>query len=292
VGADALTDGPHADQRTLRHPPFRRLTRFAAWLTAFATAGRVRGSRRSVKFSLLTLTNETAAPRRLSVFAYNEWALGPPRSDHRPHVVTERDAATGAVLATNAYNHPFAGRVAFAHVAGRAPSRRSPVVPRRNGSLRSPAALRRLALSGRVGGALDPCAASQTNVELAPGETRALVFLLGQGRDVAHARALIERHGHVAAAEAARDAVRQSWDDILDAVHVHTPDDSFDLLVNRWPAVSGRELPPLGTVGLLAARRRVRVPRPVAGRDGAVAHASGPAARAPPAGGASPVRRG
>ena len=38
----------------------------------------------------------------------------------------------------------------------------------------------------------------------------------------------------MAAAEAAREAVAQAWDDVLDAVQVQTPDDSFDVLMNRW----------------------------------------------------------
>ena len=44
----------------------------------------------------------------------------------------------------------------------------------------------------------------------------------------------VGRHGRVDAAEIAREAVRRSWDGILDTVQVRTPDDSFDLLMNRW----------------------------------------------------------
>ncbi len=61
-----------------------------------------------------------------------------------------------------------------------------------------------------------------------------MVFLLGEGASIDDVHALIGRCGDVDRVDEARRRLDALWDDVLGAVQVHTPDDSFDLMVNRW----------------------------------------------------------
>jgi len=189
-----------------------------------------------VKISRLTIVNREDRPRRLAVTAYAEWVLGNSRGAAAPHVVTEIDAATGAMLARNAWNEELAGQVAFADLGGRQTAwtgDRSEFLGR-NGAPDRPAALepdRRL--SGRVGAALDPCCALQAAVELPPRGRVEVLFLLGQGAGVEAARDLVRRW-RAADLDAALAEVKRSWDDVAGALQVKTPDRSMDLLLNRW----------------------------------------------------------
>ena len=189
-----------------------------------------------VKISRLTIENRSGKARRLSVTAYVEWVLGASRSANAPSIVTEIDPATGALLARNAWNADFAGRVAFADLRGRQTAwtaDRAEVIGR-YGTLDHPAMLERgTAPSGRVGAGLDPCAALQVVIELAPGGRDEIVFLLGQGDTLEAARALVVRHRAADVALTLKDVTTQ-WDDTLGAIQVKTPDRSMDLMLNRW----------------------------------------------------------
>ena len=157
-----------------------------------------------VKLARLTLTNTSSAPRRLSVFGYVEWRLGPPRAGEQRFVVTEVDAATRALFARNAYNEEFSGRVAFWHATEAASAHtcdRAEFIGR-NRTLAWPAALTRERLEGRCGAGLDPCGALQLTVDLAAGETRRVAFVLGQAGDAEAARALAGRYASLAEVDA------------------------------------------------------------------------------------------
>jgi cyclic beta-1,2-glucan synthetase len=189
-----------------------------------------------VKFSVLKLRNDSAQARRLSVTGYVEWVLGDLRAKTAMHVATEVDAQTGAVFAHNAYNFEFPGRVAYFDVddADRTVTCDRTEFVGRNGSLQRPAAMSRTRLSGKVGAALDPCAALQVIVDLPPGAERKVVFRMGVGRGHDDVRTQVNRFRGKGAVRGALEAVWDYWKRTVGAVQVETPDASVNVLANGW----------------------------------------------------------
>ncbi|GAA0306908.1 glucoamylase family protein [Rhodovulum strictum] len=188
-----------------------------------------------VRVTRLTLRNTSARPRRLSVTAYAEWVLGPSRGATQRHVVTEADADTGAILARNPFSTAFADRVAFADLGADTTSRsadRAEILGI-GGTLAAPRGIGPAPLSGRTGPALDPCAALQRRIVLAPGDSVEVLFLLGQADSREAARELILRH-RATDPEATLAEVKDHWADLLGAVQVTSPDRAMDIMLNGW----------------------------------------------------------
>jgi cyclic beta-1,2-glucan synthetase len=188
-----------------------------------------------VKISRLTIRNDGTRRRNLSVTAYVEWVLGPSRPAGALHVLTELDAETRAMFARNPWNTSFPG-VAFADLGGQhtewSADRREFLG--RHGSLDAPAALvAGNALSGRVGAALDACAALRAHVELEPGAVTEVIFLLGQAADATQARELVKRYRNTSL-DRALTAVTAQWNDLDQHIQVKTPDRAFDIVMNHW----------------------------------------------------------
>jgi cellobiose phosphorylase len=189
-----------------------------------------------IRYALLALRNDSATTRALSVTAYVEWLLGDERRKHAMHVVTRRDEASGAMLAENAWNTDFSGRVAFldCDAAVRAMSGDRAAFLGDGGSVAAPAALSRPDAGGALGAGLDPCGVLQVDCSLAPGETREMVFRLGAAGDEAELRHLLDAPRDAAAAHAALAQTRAHWRDTLTRVQVRTPERAFDLMANGW----------------------------------------------------------
>ncbi len=193
----------------------------------------------AVKFAVLKVRNESGQSRHLSATGYVEWVLGDLRQKSSMHVITEIDSSTGALYAHNRYNMEFAGRVAFFDLGDVGEGNRTYSGDRteflgRNGSLKSPAAMARARLSGKVGAALDPCGALQVSFDLAPDQTHEIRFILGVGSDAEGAAKLVRRFRGPAAAQAVLEKVREHWRHTLGCVQVETPDPALNVLANGW----------------------------------------------------------
>jgi len=189
-----------------------------------------------IKISRLTIKNDSGRARRLSVTSYVEWVLGVSRSASSPFIVTEHDSTTNAIFARNAWNSEFAGQIAFADLKGLQTSwtgDRTEFLGR-HGTLDRPAALEYgRYLSGKVGAGLDPCAALQTTLILQPGQSKEVVFFLGQESSREDAVKLLQKY-RSANLDAVFSEVKGQWESVLEAVQIRTPQRSMDILVNHW----------------------------------------------------------
>ena len=189
-----------------------------------------------VKFATLKLRNLSNRSRRLSITGYWEWVLGELRHKSLLHVQTEVDVRTGALLARNDYNTDFPERLVFLDVndANRTLTGDRKEFLGRNGTLATPAAMKRTRLSGKVGAGLDPCGAVQVSFTLSAGQERETTFRLGVGRGAVEVQHLIRRFRRADAPRQALDAVRAYWKQTLSAITLETPDPTVNLMANGW----------------------------------------------------------
>jgi cyclic beta-1,2-glucan synthetase len=189
-----------------------------------------------VKIVQLKLENLTGKTRRINITYYAEWVLGTRPDITAQYVIPDFDSRNFALLARNPYNTEFAQNTAFLAATRElqwVTTDRTEFLGRL-GSYTHPAALGRVGLSANVQAGFDPCAAMQILLWLAPGESKEVTFLLGQGQDRDQAEKLIAHYQKIANVQAAWDSVEPFWDRHLGAVQVRTPDPAMDILLNRW----------------------------------------------------------
>jgi cyclic beta-1,2-glucan synthetase len=193
-----------------------------------------------LKVTGIQLKNLADRRRRISIFVYARLVLGGLPSETAAAVETFADDESGAILARNPKRGEFSDSVAFALAVAPEGARVHRTGDRtafigRNGSPARPAALiGARVLDGRAGAGLDPCLALQVELELAPGETRDLAFLLGEGADPGAARDLIRKYASPAALDQAFEEICAFWQDLVSALQLRTPAPALDLMCNGW----------------------------------------------------------
>jgi cyclic beta-1,2-glucan synthetase len=189
-----------------------------------------------VKIVQLKLENLTSITRRINITYFAEWVLGTRRDITAQYVIPEFDARNFALLARNPYNMEFSQNMAFLAATRELQSLTTDRAEflGRMGSYTCPAGLERVGLSASVRAGSDPCAAMQILLWLAPGETKEVTFVLGQGEDREQTETLIARYRNIGNITEAWDSVSRFWDDQLGAVQVRTPEPAMDILLNHW----------------------------------------------------------
>src|SRR4029078_7042277 len=105
----------------------------------------------------------------------------------------------------------------------------------RNRSVANPAALLEGEnLSGVTGAGIDPWAALQCSVELAPGQDREIAIILGAAETELKTYELAEEYRDLARAKTAIDETVAGWSERLSVITVNTPEPTFDAMINRW----------------------------------------------------------
>ncbi|HEX6198957.1 MAG TPA: hypothetical protein VF150_01750, partial [Thermoanaerobaculia bacterium] len=189
-----------------------------------------------VKLAVLRLRDLWHRPRRITATFYAEWVLGATRGRTGPYVVPDLAREEGALLART-LSGPLAGKGVALLAASRPihgfTSDRTEWLGDEGDPAR-PGGLRRIGLSGALSPGLDPCAALQVHLDVAPGETAEVCFVLGMGRDREEALELARRFRDPEEARSVSGRVADLWDRTLGGLTVKTPDAGIDRMLNRW----------------------------------------------------------
>lgn len=189
-----------------------------------------------LRFSKLIIKNETNRTRSLKLYNYVEWVLGNVRAKNAPFIIPHYDEKRGALFAANPYHSYKSNEVSFI-AASQMPS--SYTADRNEfigatGTVKHPVAIRKAEnLSNMAEAGCDPCSALAYDVDVKPGESTELIFILGHAENQSAAEVLLD-NAQKAIFDEVLKAQRTRWSDFTAPFQVKTKDKSFDLLVNHW----------------------------------------------------------
>jgi cellobiose phosphorylase len=202
------------------------------------------------------VTNERSTPARISLFSAIEFCLWDAQDDatnfQRNYSIGEVEVEDGVIYHKTEYRERrdhFAYFACSGPVAGYDTSRDSFLGPYRGWD--RPGAVERGSAGGSIASGWQPMGSHQVRIELVPGETREVRFVLGyaenprdrkfdppgsQTIDKRNVRPVIERYLDPVTVDEAFDALRDRWTDLLGVLQVQTPNEHLDRMVDIWNA--------------------------------------------------------
>ena len=206
----------------------------------------------SCEVDRLTLKNETAAPKKVQVFSYVEFCLWNAVDDSTNF---QRNFSTGEVEVEGSMichkteyrerrNH-YAIWTVNAPVDGFDTSRDAFLGAYRGNA--DPEAVEKGRCTGSIAHGWAPVGAHQIDLELAPGESRSLIFVLGYIENPddekweapgvvnkARARAMAARYATDEQVDCALSSLRRHWSNLLSTYSLRSADEKLDRMVNIW----------------------------------------------------------
>ncbi len=202
------------------------------------------------------VTNERDTTARISLFSAVEWCLWDALDDatnfQRNYSIGEVEVEDGVIFHKTEYRERrdhFAWFACSEPLAGYDTQRDDFLGPYRGWD--RPLAVEDGRARDSVAHGWQPIGSHHVRLELAPGETREVIFALGYAENPREAkfdppgsqtvakagvRPTIERYTSSEAVQAALDELATRWDELLGRLQVRTPNEHLDRMVNGWNA--------------------------------------------------------
>jgi cellobiose phosphorylase len=207
----------------------------------------------------LKISNQSGKDADLSLFTYFEWCLGSSsdhhREFHRSFLETEFDKKNNAMFATKRlWEIPLGDRghwnIDYQYYGFLSSSKKindyesdKEFFVGQYGDLINPSALSKKKLSKQTGKWIDPIGCIKVDLKIKKNKSDSVAFYLGLVENKNDAKKVLKKYNTSSQIHEALEKVKTKWADILGSLEIETPDESINLLVNKWlryQAISGR----------------------------------------------------
>lgn len=188
----------------------------------------------NIKINLISLKNQTARDRNISLVYYIRPVLGV--TDEETENLLETGIKEETMFINNSTNSEFKDSTIF---MGTSEKLQSYTGDRKEflgnfPSYENPDGLKRERLSNTVGMGYNPCGAIKININIPPKSEKEIVFLLGEEKDLDRGLSLINKYTNIQRAKEALEDAKAFWDGILSKIQIQTPDKTMDYMMNNW----------------------------------------------------------
>ncbi|MHC1737251.1 MAG: glycosyl transferase family 36 [Ignavibacteriaceae bacterium] len=213
---------------------------------------------KSAEIWKFTLKNTGTTKRQLSVYSYFEWCLGSSsdfhREFHKAFIETDFDREANTMVGNKRLweiplskrghwniNYPYTGYITCNKTVSSFESDKETFIGN-YGSPVNPVGLLKDELSNSKGRYLDPVGTLKIDIEIAPGESEDVIFLMGIASD---RQEILSARNQLLLGKSVDNEVnkvRKMWKGLLDANTISTPDEAMNLSFKwvKYQAIAGR----------------------------------------------------